>query len=281
MQQNTYMEPNSEVQAKDENSCTDDNTFDLPQEKNRSGITISSLALDLADLSFTSAGLNDLYKTCTLTTVPLAGRTITQPRVEESTHMIAAVAPQTTIPPMPQVIVQNVVATVDLDNKSLDLKKIAISAKNSDYNPKRFSGLIMRIRDPRTTALIFKTGKLVCLGAKSCQDAETATKKYAKIIKKLGFEVRFKNFKVQNIVGSCSLNFAVNLYKLSFAHAKFCTLDEETFPGLIYRLEKPKVVLLIFANGKVVITGAKNVSALNEALAKMYSAIWKFKTQSR
>jgi len=60
---------------------------------------------------------------------------------------------------------RNIVCTVNLGCK-LDLKKIALHARNAEYNPKRFAAVIMRIRDPRTTALIFSSGKMVCTGAK-------------------------------------------------------------------------------------------------------------------
>lgn len=55
---------------------------------------------------------------------------------------------------------QNVVATVNLDCK-LDLKSIALHARNAEYNPKRFAAVIMRIREPKSTALIFASGKMV------------------------------------------------------------------------------------------------------------------------
>ena len=45
---------------------------------------------------------------------------------------------------------QNIVSTVSLGCK-LDLKKIALHARNAEYNPKRFAAVIMRIREPRTT----------------------------------------------------------------------------------------------------------------------------------
>jgi transcription initiation factor TFIID TATA-box-binding protein len=53
-----------------------------------------------------------------------------------------------------------VVATVNLQC-TLDLKAIALRARNAEYNPKRFAAVIMRIRDPKTTALIFGSGKVV------------------------------------------------------------------------------------------------------------------------
>ncbi|KAJ8896753.1 hypothetical protein PR048_002098 [Dryococelus australis] len=81
---------------------------------------------------------------------------------------------------------QNIVSTVNLGCK-LDLKKIALHARNAEYNPKRFAAVIMRIREPRTTALIFSSGKMVCTGAKSEEDSRLAARKYARIIQKLGF----------------------------------------------------------------------------------------------
>lgn len=85
-------------------------------------------------------------------------------------------------------IFRNIVSTVNLGCK-LDLKKIALHARNAEYNPKRFAAVIMRIREPRTTALIFSSGKMVCTGAKSEEDSRLAARKYARIIQKLGFPV--------------------------------------------------------------------------------------------
>ncbi len=60
--------------------------------------------------------------------------------------------------------IQNVVCTVNL-GVQLDLKRIALKARNAEYNPRRFAAVIMRIRDPKTTALIFSSGKMVITGA--------------------------------------------------------------------------------------------------------------------
>uniref|UniRef100_A0A0R0IEB0 TATA-box-binding protein n=1 Tax=Glycine max TaxID=3847 RepID=A0A0R0IEB0_SOYBN len=72
---------------------------------------------------------------------------------------------------------QNIVSTVNLDCK-LELKSIALQARNAEYNPKRFAAVIMRIREPKTTALIFASGKMVCTGAKSEQQSKLAARKY-------------------------------------------------------------------------------------------------------
>lgn len=78
----------------------------------------------------------------------------------------------------------------------MDLRRIALQARNAEYNPKRFAAVIMRIREPKTTALIFSSGKMVCTGAKSEELSKEASRKYAKAIKTIGFDVKFKEFKV-------------------------------------------------------------------------------------
>lgn len=97
---------------------------------------------------------------------------------------------------------RNIVSTVNLNCK-LDLKKIALHARNAEYNPKRFAAVIMRIREPRTTALIFSSGKMVCTGAKSEDDSRLAARKYARIIQKLGFVVREREDNTIVLVGGC------------------------------------------------------------------------------
>ncbi len=48
----------------------------------------------------------------------------------------------------------------------VDLREIAWRAKNAEYNPKRFADVIMRIREPKTTALMFASCKMVCTSAR-------------------------------------------------------------------------------------------------------------------
>lgn len=151
---------------------------------------------------------------------------------------------------------QNIVSTFNLGCE-LDLRKIALNARNSEFNPKRFAACIMRIRDPKTTALIFKSGKVVCTGAKTEEISRVSAKMYAKMIRKIGYQIKVSDFKIQNVVASCDLNFAISLEGLANEHYRFCRYDPELFPGLIYRLTKPKLVMLIFVSGKIVFTGAK------------------------
>jgi len=193
---------------------------------------------------------------------------------EENGEEEQSVAPSGIVPAL-----QNIVATVNL-SCPLELKRIALQARNAEYNPKRFAAVIMRIRDPKTTALIFASGKMVCTGAKSEEQAKLASRKYARIIQKLGFPAKFTEFKIQNIVGSCDVKFPIRLEKLYFSHGRFCSYEPELFPGLIYRMLDPKVVLLIFVSGKIVLTGAKDKRDIYTAFNNIFHTLKQFKKDS-
>lgn len=171
---------------------------------------------------------------------------------------------------------QNVVSTFNLDCK-LDLKKIALRARNAEYNPKRFAAVVMRIRNPKTTALIFSSGKVVITGAKCEHTSKFSAQKFSRILYKLGFNTKFFEFKIQNMVSSCDIQFSIRLEGLALAHSNFCSYEPELFPGLIYRMVKPKVVLLIFVSGKIVLTGAKMRDEVYEAFDNIYPVLTQHK----
>ena len=81
--------------------------------------------------------------------------------------------------------IQNIVSTADLDCK-LDLKKIAMHDPNTEYNPKRFVAVIMRIRKPRITTLLFSSGKMVSTGAKDEAESKIAARKFGTYFTKTG-----------------------------------------------------------------------------------------------
>lgn len=154
----------------------------------------------------------------------------------------------------------------------------------------RFAAVIMRIREPKTTvsynflhltpirtdmsqALIFASGKMVVTGAKSEDDSRLASRKYARIIQKLGFNAKFTDFKIQNIVGSCDIKFPIRLEGLASRHHHFSSYEPELFPGLIYRMIQPKIVLLIFVSGKIVLTGAKVRDEIYKAFEMIYPVL--------
>lgn len=177
--------------------------------------------------------------------------------------------------------------TADLISKPLRCTRVTLSttqrwvlfvlAKPVWLTCQRFAAVIMRIREPKTTALIFASGKMVVTGAKSEDDSKLASRKYARIIQKLGFNAKFTDFKIQNIVGSCDVKFPIRLEGLAFSHGTFSSYEPELFPGLIYRMVKPKIVLLIFVSGKIVLTGAKQREEIYAAFEAIYPVLSEFR----
>jgi len=158
------------------------------------------------------------------------------------------------------------------------LKQIALRCRNTEFNPRRFAAVIMRLREPKATALIFGSGKLVITGTKSSHNSSLATKKIAYILERIGFQPHDHiNFKVQNIVGTVDCGFPIRLEGVAFAYPTFTSYEPELFPGLIYRLVQPKVVLLVFVSGKVVITGAKTEESLVEGLKRVFPILLEFR----
>ncbi len=164
--------------------------------------------------------------------------------------------------------IQNVVASATLDQKInlLDIMKIF---RNVEYRPKQFPGLVFRLKRPKTATLIFGSGKMVCTGAKSEKQARSAVKKVVRELKTNGIIILGKpKIVIQNMVASANLHGKIDLETMSdvLEHVMY---EPEQFPGLIYRMTEPKVVLLVFASGKLVITGAKREEQVHEAADKI------------
>ena len=103
----------------------------------------------------------------------------------------------------------------------------------------------MRIRDPKTTALIFASGKMVVTGAKSEDDSRLASRKYARIVQKLGFDAKFSEFKIQNIVGSCDVKFPIRLEGLAYSHGQFSSYEPEVRILLVIYLSLANINTLV------------------------------------
>lgn len=167
-----------------------------------------------------------------------------------------------------EVHIQNVVVTANL-NQPLNLETIFSVTPGSKYNPERFPALVYKLKRPKTTTLLFTSGNMVCTGAKSTRSAKSAI---AQIINKLtsdGIVIISKpDAHIANIVATGNLHGTIDLENV--AERLFRTIYEpEQFPGLIYRMEEPKVVFLIFASGKIVCTGAKTESNVYLAAEKL------------
>ena len=164
--------------------------------------------------------------------------------------------------------IQNVVAVATLGLK-LDLLSIMKVFRNVDYRPEKFPGLVYRLKRPKTSTLIFMTGKMVCTGAKSEKQARSAVRKVVRELRRQGFIIsRSPKIDIVNIVASANLHGKIDLEAMS-DDLENVMYEPEQFPGLIYRMTEPKVVLLVFASGKLVITGAKREEQVHEAADKI------------
>ena len=156
----------------------------------------------------------------------------------------------------PIVSIENVVASASVDQK-IDLNEITKKFPDTEYHPDQFPGLVFRLKTPRTATLIFRTGKMVCTGAKS---EEMAIKAVRTVVNKLRSEkVSIKKdavIVVQNIVAAINLGGKIHLEKAARTLPR-SMYEPEQFPGLIHRMLEPKTVILLFASGKLVCTGAK------------------------
>jgi transcription initiation factor TFIID TATA-box-binding protein len=121
---------------------------------------------------------------------------------------------------------------------------------------------------------------MIVTGAKNLEDSNAAARKYVSIVQKVGFPARFTNFKVQNMTATCDVGFPIRLEGFLYAHSAHATYEPELFPGLIYRMVDPKVVLLIFVSGKVVVTGAKNADMLSDSVDNIYEQLLEFRKKN-
>jgi transcription initiation factor TFIID TATA-box-binding protein len=172
------------------------------------------------------------------------------------------------------VSLENVVATATLGQR-LDLIAIMKVFRNVEYRPKKFPGLVFRLKKPKTATLIFSTGKMVCTGAKSEKLARSAIRKVVKELKNNGIIILGKpTIVIQNIVASANLHGKIDLETVADIMDNVM-YEPEQFPGLIYRMGDPKVVILIFASGKLVCTGGKSAEMVDVAVAKLHGILVK------
>ncbi|MCI4396293.1 MAG: TATA-box-binding protein [Desulfurococcales archaeon] len=172
----------------------------------------------------------------------------------------------------PSYKIENIVATVTID-QTLDLHEIERRVPRVEYNPDQFPGLVFRLDRPKITALIFKSGKMVVTGSKSTNELINSVRRIIKTFANHGIKISHQaKVQIQNIVASGNLNVGVNLEEAAYKLENIM-YEPEQFPGLIYRMTDPLVVLLIFSSGKMVITGAKREEEVEMAVSKIYKTL--------
>ena len=168
---------------------------------------------------------------------------------------------------MIEVKVENIVASTIFAEK-LDLDVIATSLEEAEYEPEQFPGLVYRLSSPKTATLLFRSGKANCTGAKNIEDVRKTVDIIADKLKKLGVKVhKDLDIVVQNMVATADLGGELNLYEVAVAFGlENVEYEPEQFPGLVYRVKEPKVVMLLFGSGKIVCTGGRNTEDVSTAV---------------
>ena len=164
-----------------------------------------------------------------------------------------------------EIKVVNIVVSTSLE-EDIPLEKMAAKLPNTEYNPEQFPGLVIRIKDPKTSALIFSSGKVVCTGAKSMEKVRESIRQIIKALEKINVKIKIEpEINIQNIVASGSVGMDLNLNTLAMK-LKNTEYEPEQFPGLVYKLREAKATFLLFSNGKVVCTGTKSEEEVHKAL---------------
>jgi len=168
--------------------------------------------------------------------------------------------------------IDNVVSTFKMSQK-LDLLNIAKKIFFLEYNCSKFTAATLRLKNPKTTALSFSSGSVVCTGAKSVSESKRAATIYIKVFKTAVPDIKLIDFKVQNIVASTKCPFTIDLVGIVQSFSVRTSFAIELFPGLVFRFDNPKIVFLVFRSGSVVITGANNIQTIHHMLQKFYNTV--------
>ncbi|WP_049979761.1 TATA-box-binding protein [Halolamina rubra] len=165
------------------------------------------------------------------------------------------------------ITIENVVASTGI-GQELDLQSVAMDLEGADYDPEQFPGLVYRTQEPKSAALIFRSGKIVCTGAKSTDDVHESLHIVFEKLRDLSIPIDEEpEITVQNIVTSADLGESLNLNAIAIGLGlESIEYEPEQFPGLVYRLEEPDVVALLFGSGKLVITGGKEPADAADAV---------------
>jgi transcription initiation factor TFIID TATA-box-binding protein len=167
-----------------------------------------------------------------------------------------------------EIHVVNIVVSASLGH-DIPLEKMAATLPNTEYNPEQFPGLVIRIKEPKTSALIFSSGKIVCTGARTMENVHESIRKIIKSLEKINVKIKaFPEVNIQNIVaaGSVGMDLNLNVLAMKLDNTEY---EPEQFPGLVYKLPEQKATFLLFSNGKIVCTGTKSETEVHAALDKL------------
>jgi len=163
--------------------------------------------------------------------------------------------------------VENIVASGVIAD-SIDLEKVSEKIKNCELNTKRFPGAVYRIEKPKIASLIFSSGKVVLTGIRNNPDLHDGLEIIMRSLRDAGIDTYDEpQVAVTNIVCSYDMGRYINLNKVVITlNLENIEYEPEQFPGLVYRIEDPKIVALLFSSGKIILTGGKTIEDIKRGL---------------
>jgi len=170
----------------------------------------------------------------------------------------------------PKIKVENVIATAKI-GENLNLFKISSSIEDAEYDPENFPGIIFNLKNPKTVTLIFRSGRVVCTGAHSLEDAQAAIDIVIKKLESAEIEVEADaEMKVKTIVTSTDFGRELDLKKIAkILDVEKVEYDPEEFPGLIYKVREQGPEFLMFDSGVVVCTGCKKTKQIEKFVGEI------------
>jgi transcription initiation factor TFIID TATA-box-binding protein len=167
----------------------------------------------------------------------------------------------------------NIVISTSLEHK-IPLERLIMDLPNTEYNPEQFPGLIMKIREPKASFLIFSSGKIVCTGTKSLEEVDFAIERLIDYMKKVDINITIKpKIKVENVVASSDINMKLDLNELAIKLTNV-EYEPEQFPGLVFKInDETEATFLIFGNGKIVCTGTKSDKDVHVAIKNLLQVL--------
>ena len=172
--------------------------------------------------------------------------------------------------------IENVVATSSL-NQKVNIQKVLRQFPNSKYNPDKFPGAVIRLDNPKSVILVFKSGSIVSTGTHSEKEAQNAINRFVlKIIQipKLQNSI-IQDMKIENVVASCNIQNKIHLEQAARVLPR-SMYEPEQFPAIIHRLHYPKTVALIFASGRIVCVGAKSSEEIQSSVNTVHMELQQY-----
>lgn len=163
----------------------------------------------------------------------------------------------------------------------LDLERLAddIGEPVAHYDPDKYPGMYLRFEKDAPLITVYRTGKFIITGADSEQESYALREQFLGLLSDMNVveEPKDKWFSIQNYVCTAELGQNLNLNALAIGLGLEKTeYEPEQFPGLIHRPEGADGVVLLFATGKVVITGCRTMDAAENIFVNLTETVSKF-----